>query len=135
MRNIDKYYDNTKNSLPNFIVRKFVEMGIKPGKAIDLGCGIGRDTIYLIKNGWEVLSIDREDVKERILDRLDDEQIKRFKFEVQNFENIKLQKTNLLMANYSIPFCSKNYFYQFWSKITDSILKERIFCRKFFWLK
>ena len=31
-------------------------MNINPEKAIDLGCGAGRDTIYLIKNGWNVLS-------------------------------------------------------------------------------
>lgn len=41
-------------------------MGIKPKNAVDLGCGAGRDTIYLIKNGWNVLAIDRENTKEII---------------------------------------------------------------------
>ena len=129
MRDIKKYYERTKDSLPHPMVKKFIEMNIKPEKAIDLGCGAGRDTVYLIKNGWKVLSIDKENTKELILNKLDNEERKRFRFDIQNFENIKLEKNNLLVANFSIPFCNKNYFHDFWDKITDSILKERIFCR------
>ena len=40
----------------------------------------------------------------------------------------KLEKTKLLVANFSIPFCKKECFNQFWNKIVDSILKERLFC-------
>ena len=120
-----KYYENTEGALPNPMVKKFIDMNINPTNAVDLGCGAGRDTIYLIKNGWKVLSIDRENTKE----------IKKFRFESQNFENIKLEKTNLLVANFSIPFCDKEHFNKFWNRITDSILKDRIFCWKFFWIK
>ena len=129
MNNMKKYYKNTENALPNIIIRKFIEMKIKPSNAIDLGCGAGRDTVYLIKNGWNVLSIDREDTKEIILSKLDNEEIKRFRFNKQNFENIELEKNNLLVANFSIPFCNKTCFNEFWNKITNSILKERVFRR------
>ena len=37
------------------------------------------------------------------------------------------------MANFSIPFCNKKYFNEFWNKISDSILKGRIFYWKFLW--
>ncbi len=135
MGDIKKYYENTKNALPHPMVKKFIDMNIKPKNAIDLGCGAGRDTIYLIKNSWEVLSIDRENTKEIISSKLDSEEIKRFRFNVQNFEDIELEKNNLLVANFSIPFCNKDYFNEFWDKITDSILKDRIFCWKLFWIK
>lgn len=135
MGDIKKYYENTKDALPHPMVKKIIDMNIKPKKAIDLGCGAGRDTIYLIKNSWEVLSIDREDTKEIISSKLDNEEIKRFRFNVQNFEDIELEKNNLLVANFSIPFCNKDYFNAFWNKITDSILKDRIFCWKLFWIK
>ncbi len=135
MENIKKYYENTANALPNLMVKKFIDMNINPTNAIDLGCGAGRDTIFLIKNGWKVLSIDRENTREFIEKKLNNEEIKKFRFMSQNFENIELEKTNLLAANFSIPFCDKEHFSNFWSKITDSILKDRIFCWKFFWIK
>ena len=58
MNNIEKYYSNTKNAKPNYTVKRFIELKIKPGNAIEIGCGAGRDTVYLIKNGWKVLAID-----------------------------------------------------------------------------
>lgn len=135
MGDIQQYYKNTENSLPHPIVEKFINMSIKPKKAIDLGCGAGRDTIYLIKNGWNVLSIDREDTREIISSKLNTDEIKRFDFKCQNFESIELENTNLLVANFSIPFCNKNKFKVFWKKISDSISSERILCRKFLWIK
>lgn len=128
MGNIEEYYKNTENALPHPMVKKIIDMNIKPENAIDLGCGAGRDTIYLIKNGWNVLAIDKEDTKQIISSKLDNEEIKKFRFTRQNFENIKLEKTKLLVANFSIPFCKKECFNQFWNKIVDSILKERLFC-------
>lgn len=135
MGEIQKYYENTENALPHPIVRKFISMNIKPKNAVDLGCGVGRDTIYLIENGWKVLSIDREDTREFISSKLDNEEIERFNFKCQNFESIEIEKNNLLVANFSIPFCNKNYFNEFWNKISNSILEERILCWKFFWIK
>ena len=49
MESIQKYYENTMDALPHPIVEEFVNMNITPQNAIDLGCGAGRDTIYLIK--------------------------------------------------------------------------------------
>lgn len=134
MSDIRKYYKNTANALPHPMIREIINMNVKPGKAIDLGCGAGRDTIYLIKNGWKVLAIDKENTKKFITDKLNNEEIKRLKFEIQNFENIELEKNNLLVANFSIPFCNKIYFNEFWEKITDSILKDGYFVGNFFGL-
>ena len=135
MENIKKYYENTEGALPNPTVKEFIDMNIKPTNAIDLGCGAGRDTIFLINNGWNVLSIDRENTKEIISSKLDNEKIKKFRFKSQNFEDIELEKTNLIVSNFSIPFCDKKHFNKFWKKITNSILKDRIFCWEFFWNK
>ena len=69
-KNIEKYYDNTENEMPNYTVKKFIELNVEPGNAVELGCGAGRDTVYLIRNGWNVLAIDREDVETRIVSKL-----------------------------------------------------------------
>lgn len=135
MSNIQKYYENTENALPNQIVKKFLDMRIKPGIAVDLGCGAGRDTVYLIKNGWNVLSIDREDTSDIIVNKLDSEEKNKFNFRCQSFEDIKIEKNNLMVANFSIPFCDKSSFNDFWNEVVSSILEERLFYRKFLWIK
>ena len=130
--NIEKFYDNTKDMEPNYTVRKFLKLNIEPGNAIELGCGAGRDTVSLIKNGWNVLAIDREDVESRITARLSKEEQKKFKFSKQKFESIKLEKNNLVVANFSLPFCNKNNFKELWNKIDESILKDGYFVGNFF---
>ena len=135
MGNIEKFYENTKDAMPHDNIKKFVEMKTKNGNAIDLGCGAGRDTIFLIKNNWTVTAIDREDTQNIIEANLNEEELKKFKFICQNFENIQLEKNDLIVSNFSIPFCSKNYFNDFWDKIVNSINNGRILCWKFFWIK
>lgn len=128
MTNIEEFY------FPRPIVKKFVQMKIEPKKAIELGCGGGRDTIFLIKSGWQVLSIDKENTKEIITDKLTKDELRRFRFSKQNFEEITLEKNNLIVANFSIPFCKKDNFNKFWSKICNSILKDGYFVGNFFGL-
>ena len=35
-----------------------VASGLEPGRALDVGCGTGRDSVYLAKQGWDVTAID-----------------------------------------------------------------------------
>ena len=135
MGNIEKFYENTKNAMPHDNVKKLIEIENKKDNAIDLGCGAGRDTIFLIKNGWNVTAIDRENTKDIIESKLTTEELKRLKFICQDFESIKLDKTDLVISNFSIPFCNKNYFNEFWNRIVNCINTGRIFCWKFFWIK
>ena len=55
MINIEKYYENTKEGLPHKNIQKFIKIKTETGNAIDLGCGTGRDTIFLIKNKTRLL--------------------------------------------------------------------------------
>ena len=79
-----------------------------------------------------MLAIDREDVKERIVKKLNDEEQEKFKFQKQNFECLELEKNNLIVANYSLLFCNKNNFKELWNKINKSILKDGYFVGNLF---
>ena len=46
----------------------------------------------------------------RIIKRLKQEELKYFNFKKLNFEDVILEKNNLVVANFSIPFCIKNKF-------------------------
>ena len=132
MNKIEEYYKNTQNALAHKNVLEFIDIQKNIGKAIDIGCGSGRDTVYLIKNGWNVIAIDKEDTKQIITNKLTNKELKRLKFIQSNFEKIKLEKNNLVIANYSIPFCDKNKFQEFWKKIVNSIEKYGYFVGNLF---
>ena len=128
-----EYYDNTENKEPTKLIRYFInKISKNTGKAIELGCGAGVDTAFLIKNGWNVLAIDAFDTKDRIVKKLNKEELERFRFSQQKFEDIKLEQNNLVVAFYSIPFCNKVNFEEFWNKIKNSILPGGYFVGNFF---
>lgn len=71
--------DNIKNNKTDFLKDSWMEkyseeiMKIESKKAIDLGCGIGQDTKWLLSKGFDVISCDISDIalnklKELILD-------------------------------------------------------------------
>lgn len=132
MEKIEEYYKKTENSKPNFLIKKLINnVEIKQKNAVELGCGAGRDTLYLIKNGFKVLAIDKEDTSKIISKKLNSEELKRFRFKCQAFEDVEIKENNLLVANFSIPFCNKNYFKSFWNKIGNSILENGYFVGNF----
>ncbi len=132
-KNSNRYYDNSQSDKPRNNVKYLIDyIQNSPGNAIDLGCGAGNDTVYLIKNKWNVLAIDREDVEKRISDRLSKEELKKFKFQIQDFENLQLEESNLIVSNYSLPFCNKERFKEMWNKIKTSILPNGYFVGNFF---
>lgn len=93
----------------------------KINNAIDLGCGGGNETVYMIKNGIKVMAIDRKLNKNFILDRLNDKEKSNVSFLEQDFESVQLKNTDAVTAFFSIPFCNPKDFEQLWKKIYDSI--------------
>ena len=100
--------------------------------AIDLGCGSGNETVYMIKNGIKVLAIDRQLNQDFILNRLSDNEKKMISFKESSFEDVELPRTNLLTAFFSIPFCNPNNFDELWNKIYNSIEDDGYFVGQLF---
>ena len=104
----------------------------KIDNAIDLGCGSGNETVYMIKNGIKVLAIDRQLNQDFILNRLSDNEKKMISFKESSFEDVELPKTKLLTAFFSIPFCNPNNFDELWNKIYNSIEDDGYFVGQLF---
>ena len=104
----------------------------KVDSAIDLGCGSGNETVYMVKNGIKVLAIDRQLNQDFILNRLSDNEKKMISFKESSFEDVELPKTKLLTAFFSIPFCNPNNFDELWTKIYNSIEDNGYFVGQLF---
>ena len=122
MQNWIQYYDKTKKEYPRNNVKFLIDsLNLKLTNAIDLGCGQGNDTVYLINNDFKVLGIDKENVEEIIRERLSQDKQKYFQFKKQKLEDLKIPNTDLIIANFSLSFCKKEYFKLMWQKIVESI--------------
>ena len=104
----------------------------KVDSAIDLGCGSGNETVYMVKNGIKVLAIDRQLNQDFILNRLSDSEKQLISFKESSFEDVELPKTKLLTAFFSIPFCNPNNFNELWTKIYNSIEDNGYFVGQLF---
>lgn len=104
----------------------------KVDNAIDLGCGSGNETVYMIKNGIKVLAIDRQLNQDFILNRLSDSEKQLISFKESSFEDVELPKTKLLTSFFSIPFCNPNNFDELWTKIYNSIENNGYFVGQLF---
>lgn len=136
MNNWDNYHKITDNKPPCKNIIKFIEKyNNLTGNAIDLGCGSGCDTIYLIEHNWNVLSIDSTNVENTIRNKLSYEKQNKFNFQIQKFEELHLPKCDLIISNNSLPFCAKKYFYNMWQEICNSINLNGFFVGNFFGLK
>ena len=122
----ETYGDNVCKLLIEFLDNYKID------NAIDLGCGSGNETVYMIKNGIKVLAIDRQLNQDFILHRLSDNEKKMISFKESSFEDVELPKTKLLTAFFSIPFCNPNNFDELWTKIYNSIEDNGYFVGQLF---
>ncbi len=100
--------------------------------AVDLGCGAGNETVYMLKKGVKVTAIDRQLNREYILDRINEEQKKNVSFIESDFINVEIPSTQLVAAFFSIPFCEPDYFDTLWKKIYDAIEPNGYFVGQLF---
>ena len=90
--------------------------------AVDLGCGTGNDTEFLISKGFKVTAIDSENQVRDILDR---KIINKANLNViiDDFSKIEIPRADLILANMSLFFVKDN-FDKFLKNILERINKK-----------
>lgn len=114
MKNPEKYYEATMNNKPSTLIRKFFinkyNQKLQGNVAIDLGCGTGNDTVFLLDNGFKVTAIDQEEqVKEIIKNKnliLNEDNLKVI---IDDFSEIEISNSDLILANFSLFFVKDNF--------------------------
>jgi Trans-aconitate methyltransferase len=103
--------------------------------AVDLGAGNGRDSRYLLQNGWEVNAIEPVSSGIEILkSNLTDKELLNLTTVQKSFEDLQsLPKVDLVYAGFSIPFCNRDFFPTLWTLVKASLEeKGSIFAGQFF---
>ena len=123
MDNPNEFYKATVNKQPSGLIRKFFNFKYNEKMvgniAVDLGCGAGNDTEFLISKGFNVTAIDKEEQVKDILNskNIDKTNLKVF---VGDFSEIEIPNADLIFANMSLFFVKDN-FEHFLEKILSKI--------------
>ena len=133
MLNPKQYYEETKNNRPCPLIRKFFfnkyNENLHGNIAVDLGCGAGNDTAFLLEKGFKVIAIDQEEqVREIIKNRnLNKENLELI---IGDFSKIEIPMADLLLANLSLFFVKSN-FNDFIERLLKSINENGFFVGNF----
>ncbi|HDU8577141.1 MULTISPECIES: bifunctional 2-polyprenyl-6-hydroxyphenol methylase/3-demethylubiquinol 3-O-methyltransferase UbiG [unclassified Vibrio] len=102
--------------------------------ALDIGCGIGRDSHFLLEQGFNVHAFDsHEDAVKTCLTRFEGH--KRFSISQCCFTEFDYPQCSLVIANASLFFCPDESFEQVWTKIDSALQPGGIFCGDFLGVK
>lgn len=122
--------DDPRPTLGSALTR-FEREGFGAGVAVDLGCGVGRDTIALLESGWTVYAIDAEaEAIERLLtvtpttDRLHTQ--------VATFATAHWPRCDLVNSSFALPFCDSSDFAMVWDRVVASLRSGGRFSGQFF---
>ncbi len=93
------------------------------GRAVDLGCGGGRDTIEILRRGWSVLAIDAQaSAIETLMGR---PELVEFGVEpdtqVARMEQALWPGSDLVNSSFALPLCPQVDFPGLWQRIHDGL--------------
>jgi tellurite methyltransferase len=132
-----KYYQNLLYQPPRKLVVQTEALFPAPGFAIDLGCGVGNEVLFLLKKGWKVWAIDSHELAISMLtNRKDITNYKQNLITYQaSFDEIDwsiLPKADLIFAAYSLLFNDRKKFYQVWQHLVKQLAPNGRFAGYFF---
>src|SRR5579859_5141505 len=127
--NWKEFYHITKNNPPWPRLVRAVSLLGHTGKALDLGCGGGRDTRYLLARGFQVTAVDNEAAS---LAALADLPRERLHLVQSTFEDFSFTSYDLINAHFALPFIHKEQFSAVFARLKAALKPGGIFVGQFF---
>lgn len=125
----DHFYHLTQDKPPSEGLVKAVLLLGHTGDALDLGCGAGRDTRYLLSQGFQVTAVDREATALAVLSGQSTPHL----YLVQSaFEDFSFAHYDLINAHFALPFIQKDLFSTVFARLKESLKPGGIVVGQFF---
>jgi tellurite methyltransferase len=125
----DQFYQLTKDKSPSAGLIKAIELAEHKGDALDLGCGAGRDTRYLLAQGYRVTAVDQEAVSLAMLAQLPTEHLCCIQ---STFEDFTFAYYDLINAHFALPFIKQESFSTVFARLKTALNPHGIFVGQFF---
>jgi SAM-dependent methyltransferase len=112
------YYEQNEGREPRELLIDVLGSYDRPGRAIDLGCGAGIDTLAMLSRGWRVFATDAErEAIDRLRARAPGDLAERLETRLSPMEVVELPPADLLFASFSLFFCDPARFPDVWRRI------------------
>jgi len=125
----EDFYKITKDRPPWPLLVQAVSLLQRKGYALDLGCGAGRDTRYLLEQGITVTAVDSDPHAIALLASFPQDHLRVVK---SSFEAFQFEKYDLVNAHFALPFTPKERFNEVFARVKYALNPNGIFVGQFF---
>jgi tellurite methyltransferase len=124
-----KFYMHTRERPPWPRMIRATSLVTHGERALDLGCGAGRDTRYLLEQGFQVTAVDSDANAMAILATFPQEKLRTVQ---SSFVDFAFENYDLINAHFCLPFLPREQFYAVFGKVREALNPEGIFVGQFF---
>jgi len=125
----ENFYKITKGRPPWPLLVQAVSLLSQRKDALDLGCGAGRDTRFLLKQGFTVTAVDNDPHAIALLADLPQKHLRAVD---ASFEDFEFETYDLVNAHFTLPFAPEDRFHEVFARIKLALNAGGIFVGQFF---
>ncbi len=129
MREWSEFYKHTKDRPPWPRMIRAASMLPGRGDALDLGSGAGRDTRYLLEQGFTVTAVDADAASIAILATFPQD---RMRIVQSSFADFSFESYDLINAHFALPFIAPARFGEVFDRLKHALRPGGIFVGQFF---
>jgi SAM-dependent methyltransferase len=124
-----KFYTHTRERPPWPRMMRAASLVPRRERALDLGCGAGRDTRYLLEQGFQVTAVDADANAMAILATFPQERLRAVQ---SSFVDLVFERYDLINAHFCLPFLPREQFCAVFDKVREALNPDGIFVGQFF---
>ena len=129
--NWGQFYGFTKDSPPWPLLTRAAALAPRGGQALDLGAGAGRDTRYLLEQGFQVTAVDAEPGAMALLATLPQDHLLVAQSTFEDFP-FAFATYDLISAQFALPFMPKERFATVFVRLKAALVPGGVFAGQFF---